>query len=392
MKKGLMGLCLLVVGLCIGCGIEEPELVKNDSLKDEVLEVLDKASYENLEIQFDDIDNLDGQEIVIANARYQRPSEGLSYEEAVKLYATEIYPKLLDMETLDTGLIYDIETHSEDGPHRVRTYEKNYDDILATIDTYEKVPQLVYANNDTWTELYNTNDWLGGVYISQGKLGSMRPGMGVFFACGIIEDVKKYDCRLDDLSDSYLIMDGEKTVTEAKQEIEAYLDAHYPLVGDDNDIHNVVYKIIVGKISGTEYYAFQACRTLSYNGIPFREMPTKAGGIGPEVMFMGESVMCESNKLDVTKGLINCYTKPVVERVITEFIPFQEVMDRVAYYLTGETKFQLLSGSLEYRVYEQEDVDRFVPYWCFVAKNPNDDKMLKIYVDMETGETESFAY
>lgn len=393
MKKSLVGLCLLIVSLCMGCGIENPNLIEKDSLQDEVLEVLREASYENLEIMFDDIDGLDGQEIVIANACFQSPSEGLSYEDAVKLYATEIYPRLLDMETIDMGMLYDIETRApEDGEYRIRTYEKDYEDILATIDTYEKVPRLVYANNKTWTELYQTGDWLSGIYLTQGKLGSLKPSMSAFGAYGIIEDVKEYDCRLDDLSDSYMLMDGEKTVAEAKQEIEAYLDAHYPLVEENNDIHNVVYRIIAGKISGTEYYAFRVYRTLSYNGISFREMPTKQSGIGDEFMFLGEGAMCESNKLDITIGLINCYSKPVVERVITEFIPFQEVMDRVAYYLTGETKFQLLSGSLEYRVFEQEEGDQFVPYWCFIAKNPNDDSMLKIYVDMETGETESFEY
>jgi len=81
-----------------------------------------------------------------------------------------------------------------------------------------------------------------------------------------------------------------------------------------------------------------------------------------------------------------------VERVISRVIPFQEVMDRVAYYLTGETKFQLLDGSLEYRMFVKDKGYQLVPYWCFIAKNPNDDSMIKIYVDMETGETVHFAY
>lgn len=361
MKKRIVCLFILLLLSCTACGKED--MTQAGDLKSQVQEVMDEISYDNLDILFDEIDGLEGQEIVVANARFQSPAEGLSKEEAVKLYATEIFSRLLDMETIDTKLVYDLTTSIDEleTQYRVRTYEKDYDDILASIETYEEMPFLVYANNDTWTELYYMGDWLSGVYITQGKLGSLRPSMSAFGAYRVIEDVKEYDCRLDDLSDSYMLMDGEKTVAEAKKEIEEYLDAHYPLTGEDN-------------------------------GIPFRETPTNHNDLGSEFFFMGENAMCESNKLDVTIGLINCYAKPEIERVITEFVPFQDVMDSVAHYLTGATKFQLLRGCLEYRVFEQEEGKRLVPYWCFVAKNPNDDSMLKIYVDMETGEIESWEY
>lgn len=391
-RKWWLLLCIMSI-CCVACG-KENNLGNTIDLKSEIDNVLEKVSYDNLEILFDDIDNLDGQEIVVASTRKMSPSENLSYEDAIKLYATEIFPKLLDVETVDTALIYDLDSRllEEEAEYRIRTYEKGYDDILSTIETYEMIPFLVYANNDTWTELYYMGDWQSGVYITQGKLGSLAPSMSAFGAYRVIEDVKEYDCRWDDLWDSYLLMDGEKTVEEAKQEVEAYLDAHYPLGEENNGIQNEVYKIIAGKISGTEYYAFRVHRTLTYNGIPIREMPANAYIAEDETAFMGEGAMCESNKLDVTIGLINCYTKPVIDRVITECIPFQEVMDRVAYYLTGGTKFQLLYGALEYRMFIIDNGYQLVPYWCFVAKNPNDDSMLKIYVDMETGETESFAY
>lgn len=392
MKKRLLCLAFVIIMLCTACGDTEDEIIETIDLQPEIEEVLGNASYNNLEILFDDIEHYEGQELVIANTRFQSPSEGLSKKEAVKLYADEIFPRLLDLETIDKNLVYDLDTRSEGEEYRIRTYEKDYEDILNTIDEYDYVPNLVYANNSTWTELYYSGDWRAGVYLTHGKLGCLCPSMSAFGAYGVIEDEKTYDCRMDDLSDSYLLMDGEKTVEEAKKEIEQYLNAHYPLTGEDNDIDNSIYKIIVGKISGTEYYAFKVCRTLSYNDIPIREMPTNHSIPEEEFAFMGEGAMCESNKLDVTIGLINCYAKPEVERVITKVIPFQEVMERVAYYLTGETKFQLLDGSLEYRMFVKEEGYQMVPYWCFIAKNPNDDSMIKIYVDMETGETEHFTY
>ncbi|MBQ2901805.1 MAG: hypothetical protein IJE49_08160 [Agathobacter sp.] len=392
MIKRIVGALVVVIILCTACGSEESNLVKTDSLVVEIPKVLEQVSYDNLEILFDNIKSYEEQEIVIATTNRKSPSEGLSYEDAVTLYVDRIIPNLLDMEKVDTEKIYDINTRSEEGAYRIRTYKKDYQDVLATIDEYEYIPHLVYANNETWTELYYTGDWLSGVYLTQGKLGSIVPSMSAFGAYRVIEDVKEYDCRMDDLSDSYLLMDGEKTVLKAKQEIEEYLDAHYPLTEEDNEIRNEVYKIIAGKITGTEYYAFRVYRTLNYNGISIREMPSTQSFPNDEMVFLGEGAMCESKKLDITIGLINCYEKPEVERVITEVISFQEVMDRVAYYLTGETKFQLMHGSLEYRMFVKEDGYQLVPYWCFIAKNPNDDSTIKIYVDMETGEIEHFIY
>lgn len=393
MKKNLLLLLVVaLVMLCTSCGDAKEDKMETADLQAEIEEVLENASYDNLEILFDDITYYEGQDLVVANTRIQSPSEGLSYKEAVELYTNKIFPKLLDLEQVDKELIYDITTRSEDGENRVRTYEKDYEAVLATIDEYDYVPGLVYANNDTWTELYYTGDWGSGVYLTHGVLGSYVPTMSAFGAYGVIVDEKVYDCRLDDLSDTYVLKDGEITVAEVKTEVEEYLNNHYPLLSENNGIENMVYQIIAGKITGTEYYAFKIYRTISYNGIPIREIPSSKSIPEGEFAFMGEGAMCESNKLDVTIGLINCFEKPEVERTITKVISFGEVMDRVAYYLTGETKFQLLEGSVEYRVfYEGEDM-KMVPYWCFIAKNPNDDSMIKIYVDMETGETVHFIY
>ena len=392
MKKRLLCLFVSIIMLCTACADTDDTLVDVADLRVEIEEVLEAASYENLEIFFDDIDNYEGQELIIANTCKQSPSKDLSYEEAVIQYVTETFPRLLDIEKVDTSLIYDINTRSEDGEYRIRTYEKDYEDILATIGEYDSVPSLVYADNENWTELYYTGDWLSGVYLTHGKLGSLSPSMSAFGAYGVIEDVKTYDCRYDELSDSYMLMDGEKSVLEAKEEVEAYLDARYPLTGEENGISNEVYQITAGKISDTGYYGYKVCRTLKYNGIPIREMPSTSMIPENEFAFMAEGAMCESDKLDVTIGLINCYAKPEVERVISRVISFQEVMDRVAYYLTGETQFQLLDGSLEYRMFVKGEGYQLVPYWCFIAKNPNDDSMIKIYVDMETGETVHFTY
>lgn len=392
MRKKLLCIVLITSIFFTSCGNSKENKVKTDDLQLEIKKVLETVSYENLEICFSEIDNYEGQELVIANTCLKCPSDGLSYEESVKRYANEIFPRLLDIEKVDTNNVYDINTRSEDGEYRFRTYGKDYDDVIGTIGEYDAVPSLVYADNENWTELYYMGDWLSGVYLTKGILSSYAKSLSTFSAVGIIKEEKVYDCRWDNLSDTYYLMDGEKSVLEAKEEIEKYLNDRYPLLQEDNDIDNVVYKVTVGKIANTDYYAYRVYRTLSYNEIPIREMPSTSMIPENEFAFMAEGAMCESNKLDVTIGLINCYAKPEVERVISRVIPFQEVMDRVAYYLTGETKFQLLDGSLEYRMFVKGEGYQLVPYWCFIAKNPNDDSMIKIYVDMETGETVHFTY
>ena len=399
MSKRLMFVLLMVIMLCTACQSPEQEVDETEEvgksidLRQEISTVLENAAYENLDIQFDEMKYYGGQDLVVANIREVYPDENLTYEEAMQLYVDKVFPSLLDMEEIDKSLVFDIDTRTGEDEFGGWYLEKGYEDIMATLDSYESVPRLVYEDKENWRELNYTANWFGGVYITNGVLGNYAKKMSAFGAYDVIEKEKTYDCRFDDLSDTYMLMDGEKSVAEAKEEMEAYLDARYPITGE-NGIFNEVYQISVGKIRGTEYYAFTAYRTFSYNGIPFREMPDDQGiGLMIENAVMAECALCESDKVDVTIGPINVYSEPKVERVISEVIPFQEVMDRVAYYLTGETKFQLIYGGVEYRMFiTGAHKKQLVPQWVFLAKNPNDDKIIKMYVDMETGEITHSGY
>lgn len=392
MKKKFI--CILLMGImlcCNACQEVDEDTRKNIDMRAEIDEVLANKTYDNIEICFDKMANYEGQELIIATVDSKYINEGLSFEESMELYTEEVFPRLLDREDVNKELLFDADTCIDEEDNRLRYYEKSYKEIIATIDEYESVPRLVYEDGENYTELYYTGNWLTGVYLTQGVLGRYADSMSAFHAYEIIKDEKIYDCRLDSLTDKYMLMDGEKTVAEAKEEIEKYLDAHYPLTGDENGFKNEVFSITVGKIEGAEYYAFKAKRTLSYDGIPIREMPFTQD-LENELGFMGEAALCESNKLDITIGLINTFTEPEIERTIQEYIPFAEVMERVSYYLTGETKFQLVYGGIEYRMFYADEGYHMVPYWYFIAENPNDDTVLKVYVDIETGEITHFDY
>ena len=210
------------------------------------------------------------------------------------------------------------------------------------------------------------------------------------FLAGEWETVEVYNCYLDDLSDSYLLMDGEKTVAEAKAEIEQWLDAHYPLVGEDNGIRNEVYQISVQKIPNTEYHVFHAWRTLSYNGIRAREFVDMR--LASEMGVMGEAFMCESGKIDLMMGFVNCFDKGSVLKSYEEFLSFEEVLSGLSHHLMDDTKFNVGYIGIEYRMFTEvvENVTYYnwIPYWCFLVENPNDDKVLRLYMNMETGEFE----
>lgn len=389
-KKRLYMLLLVMTLLCTSCQPPEEEKQKLNS-KEEIKIVLETVEYKNLDILFDEIKYYDEQNLEVVKIEWYNENEHRTPQETIELYADVVFPALMDAEVLDKAYLWDLGSVVHEGD--TKYYEVSYQQMLDTIETYEKFPDLIYANDDEKTRIYSSNNWFSGVYISQGVLGQYAEKNSPFSALNMIEEEKTYDTRYDDLSDSYMLMDGEKTVAQAKDEIEAYFNAHYPIAGRENGIENMVHSISVGKIVGTDYYAFSADRTFSYNGIPFSEMPP-GNDMREYFAIIAECAMCESNKVDVTIGLINGYTEPEVVRAIESPISFQEVMDRVAYYLTEETKFELIYGGLEYRMMDREGNDSYelTPAWCFFARNPNDSKMLKLYVDMETGETTSYYY
>ena len=376
MKKKFVCLLMTVMLLVMtACSSPSPDGVLD--LQEEILQVLANAQYENLEILFDEISYYEGQALEVCTIGWY-PNEGYPQSrETMELYAEVVFPELMDVERLDTNYITEHEGAS-------------YESVLENIDTYEEIPLLIYENEADCSFIYGPTNWRSGAYISQGVIGKYADSTSAFAAKNIVVDEKIYDCRLDDLSDSYILMDGEKTVAEAKAELEAYFDEHYPFADRENGIKHDIWQIAVGKIEGIDHYVYHAYRTFVYNGIPFTEARTN--NVGRYLEIMGESYMCESNKVDVTIGLVNGYTQPQLVRTIDKLLSFQEVLDAVAQYLTGETRFQLLYGGLEYRLLMDDAVYQMIPTWVFIAKNPNDDKLLKLYVDMETGEMTSFQY
>ena len=250
MKKRMICMCMAIAMLCTAC--QNTGRNETRDMREEIAETLKIASYDNLEILFDEMKYYDGQDLVIMEVQKYEVGEGSTYEETLEMTVEEIIPSLLEVEAVDRNKIYDLYSKVSDEENGAY-YAKNYDAILASLDNYETIPELLYFDPETHTKFYYSSNWKSGVYISQGVLGTYADSDSPFGASGIIEDVKTYECRFDDLSDSYALLDGEKTVAEAKEEMESYLNAHYPIVELDNGFGNEVYEITAGKIAGTDH-------------------------------------------------------------------------------------------------------------------------------------------
>lgn len=387
MKKYKLFFAILIIILLSGCGTSSNQTTSMEQLHHDVKDTLATASYENMEILIDDIMFLSEQEelAIVTLSRY-KIEEDYSKSELVKFYVENVFCDLLNIDHIDTSLVVDVGSKITDENWNT-SYSKYYADVLNTIEEYDEIPTLAYKNYDEYSQMSYSRNWISGVYISQGGLGRLTNNPGPFGVLDTLSgaELKSYDCRIDDLSDTYQLLDGMTTVAAAKEAIESYFNEHYPITGKSNGIENKVVKLTAVQIPGTEYNAFTFERTFSYKGIPLRYGTEYEGN---EFICMAEGIMCDRNTVDVTVGIINNYNEPKINSYIEQYIPFSEILDRVAYYLTNETRFQLIYGGLEYRAESLTDEEGFLmkPYWCFLLDNPNDDTRIKLYVDMENGE------
>ena len=379
---------------CTSCSNEKKEtkIESFQKLKQEInteLEETKTGKYPNLKVTCTEIRLPESESIQSISFPIYAFTEKMNLEEKLVFYKDMIFPKLYDVETIDSSHIIDLTSKDDENEERHYFYDYNY--MLEHLEELEQVSRIGYYNKEAYQFLETSPE---GVCfnISQGVIGTLDNNCSPFTTIDF-EEVKTYNCYLDDLSDSYLVIDGQKTVAEAKVEIETYLNNLYPLVGEKNGIENEVYEIIVMKIPNTEYHVFNAVRTLSYNGIRVKEECDTR--LESEVGVMGQAILCESNKVDITLGFVNCFEQGSVIKDYKEILPFSEVMERLSYYLTGDTTFNIGYIGLEYRMFT-EVVDEvtyynWIPYWSFLAENPNDDSVIRIYMDMETGDMQSYG-
>lgn len=396
MRKAIYVLSMILVLLfCTGCGKEDEEKVFSfTELKKEINAELEEAKngkYENLNIVCDEVHLPESEQLKEMRFPVYEFTSNMSLKEKLDFYKDVIYPKLLDLEEVNPACIMAGMGVLEDGTRK-------YGDYTYLMEHAEELEQdesiqlwMRYEDDENYHAIETMPEGIC-FNLSLGTLGKLS-GHNSPFGASNYEEVKQYNCYMDDLSDSYPLMDGtQKTVAEAKAEIEAYLDAHYPLVGEDNGVCNEVYKIIVGKIPNTEYYVFDAYRTFSYEGIRVKEHTDAAAR--NEVGVMGQALLCESNKVDILLGLVNCYEKGMVAKVYEAYMPFADVMEGLSYYMTGDTVFDIVYIGIEYRMFTETEGDKsydnWIPYWSFRLENPNDDSVIRVYANMETGEMESY--
>ena len=389
--KYIMTLLIMVL-LFTGCSKEDEKKNSFAELKDEInveMEAAKAGKYKNLNILCEEVRLPESEEIKAMRFPIYEFTSKMSLKEKLDFYKDKIYPKILELQEVKLECIQAHYGMLEDGTRLTGdyTYLMEHANELEQSDTQL---WLIYEDDESYHTIETMPE---GVCfnIGLGTLGKVfgRNSTWIYGDCDL---VKTYNCYTDDLSDSYLLMDGtKKTVAEGKAEIEAYLNSHYPLVDVDNGVRNEVYEIDIKKVPDTEYYIFDAGRTFSYEGIRVKEH-TDTGAAG-EVGVMAEAILCESNKVDITVGMVNCFEKGSVARVYKEYLPFAEVMETVSFFMTQNTKFDVLDIAIEYRMFsevvEEKEYYNWIPYWSVLMENPNDDSLVRVYVNIETGEVES---
>lgn len=386
----------VVVFLFTACSKEDEEKKGSFAeLKEEIsaeMEAAKEGKYENLNILCEAVRLPESEEIKEMRFPVYEFTSNMSVDEKANFYKDVVYSKLLDLDEVKSECVKAHYDMLEDGTRLSGDYTYLVEHAKE-LDREDIQLWWIYEDDENYYSIETMPE--GRCFnISLGKLGRIFERNSAF-VYGNCELVKTYNCYSDDLSDSYMLMDGTpKTVAEGKAEIEAYLDAHYPLVGGDNEVRNEVYEIQVRKVPDTEYYIFDAGRTFSYEGIRVKELTDVS--IEGEVGVMAEAVLCESNKVDITVGLVNCFDRGSVVKVYEEYLPFAEVMEIVSFYMTNSTTFHVRDIAIEYcmfgEVIEEQVYYNWVPYWSFFIENPNDDSFIRVFVNMETGKAESFQY
>ena len=388
-KMKYIFITIMLLLLLVGCSREdENETHSFQKMKEEVNEVFQLAKdgkYENLNILCNEVILPETDELKVMRFPVYTFTKEMTLKEKLGFYKNVVFPKLLDVDTVEEKHIVDTTSYDFD----TKTFSRDYAYMMEHGDELE---DSVHIGYDVKEEYKSVETIPEGVCfnIALGKIGGIVQKKSAFVASNF-EEIKTYNCYLDDLSDSYLLMDGEKTVAEAKMEIEKYLNEHYPLIGE-NGIQNEVCEITVRKIPNTEFHIFDARRTLSYEGIPVKTQGNTE--ISNEVAVLGQAYLCESNKVDILLGFVNCFDSGSVDEVYEEFISFEEIMERLSYYMTDGTIFNLKYAGLEYRMFTEvvEEVGYYIwtPYWSFLVENPNDNSIIRVYINMKTGEIDSY--
>ncbi|MBQ8626187.1 MAG: hypothetical protein IJ419_08505 [Agathobacter sp.] len=396
MKKiRVVALGFVALLLLSACGDDDINVKEFDSLYEEVQVTFDeiKGNYKNLEFQIEDVDMPEGlEEVAIYRTQKNDFVADMEVQDAMELMVSEIFPKLLGVDKINLDCVYDVSsrTNLEDGSV---TYDY-YDDIMAKIDSYDELPLITYHDNANYIGVEFYPDGLNA-HMNHGVINRMLGSNSAFAILGNFTAEKTYNCVTDDLSDSYMLLDGPKTVAEAQKEMEEYLNSVWPVYGEEgNGFKHEIVLLQVGKFADREEYCFHAMKTLSYNGIKLRDFRDNIrlsydGMV--EMDFASQSFMCESNKVDVSVGLCNNFTTPELVKTMEELVPYAEVLDIVSTYMTGDTTFKVDYAGLRYGLFISDNVAGYtmVPFWQFEMVNPNDDSRIVVCVNLETGEVES---
>ena len=405
MKKRLIALGLalgVMLNTFSGCADEEGEITSKsiDKIQEDIDKEFEEAKngkYENLVFECDGVDLPEVESLSILKTKYMSMLDDTSVETAIES-SLSVVAKLMDVdvEKVNKEYLYDSSYGGID-LDKEPPCERNYNDMMTLIDEYTECPHFYYYDKSTYQEM-ELMDQNATVHMSHGVISSYL-GKYVFWnVAEHLEHVRSYNCTRDVMDDTYKLIDGEISVAEAKKQMEAYLDEHFPVGGEDTGIKNEIYYIDVYKVPDKDIYFMNGARTFSYAGVPFKAVGNGTVGnacAAGEYGVMGECWMAEQGKLDIVMGMANVLEKPETVQELEEIIAFDEVLSKVSVYMSGKTDFVISKVGIEYRMFinEEENSGEIIvkPYWAFYTTNKADKKYIKVYVDVQTGKIDTLS-
>ncbi len=207
--------------------------------------------------------------------------------------------------------------------------------------------------------------------------------------------VAKYynDGTHDDVS--FKLMDGEVTIGEAIDFVEnKYLKSLPFDYGEEVSLE--VLSVSVYEIQ-EEVFAYVFELSFGWNGIVFDSAaPFTSVEQVHNIFIMADALMAEKDEIDEFSGL-GVPNVIGTEDLNGEVYTLESAIDIVSESLSQEVKFEVLTISMVYMgVYEvltpEETKGSALPAWKFQLYNTNDGLYYNVYVDVLSGQINSFAY
>ena len=412
MKKILLVVCTVIMGILCGCNKNENdiELVSIKEVRENVnkeLEETKNGKYDNLILD----DNVSVQ-ITNENEIYKLNLKFENYYKNLGEYLSnipEIMKVMFEKDDININKIATPGYFTESGAVReeLREWDCTYNEMIKNYNngTYTgkdgKQPSVEYRDGNIYGF---TNSDLCLMWIFRGKTKDIflkdfnNEFVPQWFSYANYE-IKNYDVYEDDINDSYNLLDGQISIKDSISYVESYINNEFKYSGN-KDLKTKVYSVDLVKLD-ENYYGYHMYMQREYGGILFEPIQngTYTQGDESRTFDMIDCFVIEKGNIDYYYGSVNNEKIEKINPTITKIIPLNKVMELVSKKVASGTKFHVNKIQLAYirnyigeaKVDERRD-EKVTPVWLISTKNEKDNSIINFYVDLLTGKIDNIIF